>query len=150
MSLIEGVWARGDRKLSALLVAAFENGCRLDGWSDHFNFSRWQAAFDKTGIDPAFYTTRQRSDDEVLPWDHIDSGVSQAFLKKEFIRAKEQALTPDCRENDCTGCGVCDFKSIRPVLNDPAGTGDSKGQTWDEQDRLPDSAFKKFELSFSN
>ncbi len=155
MSLIEGVWARGDRKLSALLVAAFENGCRLDGWSDHFDFSRWLAAFDQTGIDPAFYTTRRRSDDEVLPWDHIDSGVSQAFLKKEFTRAKEQALTLDCRENDCTGCGVCDFKTIKPVLNEPAKP--AKVQTpspaaepaGKESDRLPDDAFKKFELSFS-
>ncbi|MFH2093906.1 MAG: TIGR03960 family B12-binding radical SAM protein [Pseudomonadota bacterium] len=170
MSLVEGVWARGDRKLSKLLVAAFENGCRLDGWSDHFNFSLWQNAFDKAGIDPQFYTTRKRSDDEVLPWDHIDSGVSRAFMEKEFNRAENQSLTPDCRENDCTGCGVCDFEKLKPVLNDPIEAGSPTGGQTDDQvdnrvgdqavrsdgsqkgrltDRLPDDAFKKFEISFS-
>ncbi|MFH2059905.1 MAG: TIGR03960 family B12-binding radical SAM protein [Pseudomonadota bacterium] len=162
MSLVEGVWARGDRKLSKLLVAAFENGCRLDGWSDHFNFSLWQDAFDKTGIDPQFYTTRKRSDDEVLPWDHIDSGVLKAFMKKEFEQAKKQALTQDCRENDCTGCGVCDFEKLQPVINEPIGFVTKTDDPIDVQaedpndsqkssvlDRLPDDAFKKFEMTFS-
>ncbi|MBW2655644.1 MAG: DUF2344 domain-containing protein, partial [Deltaproteobacteria bacterium] len=150
MSLVEGVWARGDRRLSKLLVAAFEKGCRLDGWTDKFDFSLWQKAFEETGIDPLFYTTRQRKDEEALPWDHIDSGVSPDFFKKEFQKAKEKVLTPDCRENDCTGCGVCDFKKIKPVLHDIlTDTPKTDPETADDLKRLPDDSFKKFEITFS-
>ncbi len=162
MSLLEGVWARGDRKLSRLLVNAFENGCRLDGWNDRFDFSLWQKAFDQTGIDPDFYTSRQRADDETLPWDIIDSGVSSRFLETEFKKAEKAALTSDCREDECTGCGVCDFKRIKPVLHDtvsadqnlvqagnyykPQKTSREKGVSLKT---LPDDAFKKFEVTFS-
>ena len=145
MSLLEGVFARGDRKLSALLVEAYNRGCRLDGWSDRFNFSLWQEAFDATGIDPEFYTARQRTEDEPLPWDHIDSGVSRKFLKKEFQRARERAITPDCRENDCTGCGVCDFKSIKPVLHKDGDLPPALPR----EPRLPDEAFAKFQMTFT-
>jgi radical SAM family uncharacterized protein/radical SAM-linked protein len=150
MSLLEGVWSRGDRRLSKLLVAAFEKGCRLDGWTDKFDFSLWQKAFEETGIDPLFYTTRQRDEDEPLPWDHIDSGVSPEFLKQEFQKAKEMSLTPDCRDHDCNGCGVCDFKTIKPVLYDNAAD-DRQTDPIPSPDlkRLPDDAFTKFELSFS-
>ncbi|OGR22175.1 MAG: B12-binding domain-containing radical SAM protein [Desulfobacterales bacterium RIFOXYA12_FULL_46_15] len=150
MSLLEGVWSRGDRRLSRLLVSAFEKGCRLDGWTDKFDFSLWQKAFEETGIDPLFYTSRQRDDDEPLPWDHIDSGISPGFLNKEFEKAKQGSLTPDCRDNDCTGCGICDFKTIRPVLYD--GIFDSRETASlppQDQKRLPEDAFTKFELSFS-
>ncbi len=117
MSILEGVWARGDRKLSAVLVTAWKMGCRLDGWSDHFNFGTWQAAFEKEGIDPLFYTTRERTANERLPWAHIDCGISDSFMEKEYQRALIPQLTPDCRENECAGCGICDFKQIRPVLH---------------------------------
>ncbi len=117
MSLLEGVWSRGDRKLAPLLVSAFEKGCRLDGWSDKFNFNLWQQAFEETGIDPLFYTTRQRTDQETLPWDHIDSGVSKIFFQQEFEKAREKALTPDCRDQACVGCGICDFERLQPVLH---------------------------------
>jgi radical SAM family uncharacterized protein/radical SAM-linked protein len=116
MSLVEGVFSRGDRKLSSLLTAAFETGCRLDGWNDYFDFDKWRTAFDRTGIDPDFYTSRHREKNEPLPWDHIDTGVSAQYLEKEWDNAATRALTPDCRDQDCTGCGVCDFKQIRPVL----------------------------------
>lgn len=154
MSMVEGVWARGDRRLSKLLVAAFENGCRLDGWTDKFDFSLWQKAFEETGIDPAFYTTRHRKDEEALPWDHIDSGVLPQFLKKEFQKAKagpnNKSLTPDCRENDCTACGVCDFKQIKPVLHDILTDTPKIDPLKDNTlKRLPDEAFKKFEITFS-
>ncbi len=166
MSQIEGVWARGDRKLSKLLVTAFKMGCRLDGWSDYFDHSKWQEAFEHTGIDPAFYTTRERGEDEVLPWDVIDTGVTKKYLKTEFQHAQSQAITHDCRENDCTGCGVCDFDTIQPVLNDPIEiiTQPSEVMVEVKEDttipldpkkpqkpvgRLPDEAFKKFEISFS-
>lgn len=150
MSMIEGVWARGDRKLSKLLVAAYENGCRLDGWTDKFDFSLWRKSFDETGIDPLFYTTRKRSDDEALPWDIIDSGVSPDYFKKEFENAKQAALTFDCRDNDCTGCGVCDFKDIKPVLNDIISDNENTEQADIKiSEPLPDDAFRKYEFSFS-
>lgn len=126
MSLLEGVWARGDRKLSQLLVTAWEMGCRLDGWSDSFHFDTWLAAFDATGLDPHFYTTRERTAEERLPWAHIDCGISDRFMEKEFDNAMVPRLTPDCRETECSGCGICDFKTIQPVLHaspEPLGLG---------------------------
>ena len=147
MSLLEGVWSRGDRRLSKLLVAAFEKGCRLDGWTDKFNFSLWQKAFEETGIDPLFYMTRERDEEEPLPWDHIDSGVSPEFLKKESQNAKKMSLTPDCRDHDCNGCGVCDFKTIKPVLYD--SIRETERLPSHELKKLPDDAFSKFEISFS-
>ncbi|MCF8114158.1 MAG: TIGR03960 family B12-binding radical SAM protein, partial [Desulfotignum sp.] len=146
MSLVEGVFSRGDRRLSNLLTAAFENGCRLDGWSDYFDFSKWQKAFDQTGIDPDFYTSRHRKKNEPLPWDHIDTGVSKQFLGKEWENAAKQALTPDCREKDCTGCGVCDFKQIRPVIHD-IKTMPASGEP--PASRMPDEAFARYKIWFS-
>ncbi|MEN8210326.1 MAG: TIGR03960 family B12-binding radical SAM protein [Thermodesulfobacteriota bacterium] len=162
MSLIEGVWARGDRKLSKLLVQAFENGCRLDGWNDKFNFSLWQKSFEQTGIDPLFYTSRKRNDDEALPWDIIDSSVTSKFFKKEFQKSKQEALTFDCRDEECTGCGVCDFETIKPLLHDIVSDHQNSLNLQDNLNsqnrepikevtvkRIPDDAFKKFEISFS-
>lgn len=118
MSLLEGVWARGDRRLSKLLVKAWANGCRLDGWSDMFRFDLWEKSFDECGIDPYFYTTREREKDETLPWQHIDCGISDKFMESEFEKSIKGELTYDCREDGCTGCGICDFKTIQPVLHD--------------------------------
>jgi radical SAM family uncharacterized protein/radical SAM-linked protein len=116
MSLLEGVFSRGDRKLSLLLIKAFENGCRLDGWTDKFKYDLWEKAFEQTGIDPLFYTTRKRKKDEVLPWEHIDSGISAKFFEKEFEKAEKGKITLDCRDVECTGCGICDFEKVKPVL----------------------------------
>ncbi|MBF0378432.1 MAG: TIGR03960 family B12-binding radical SAM protein [Desulfamplus sp.] len=116
MSLLEGVWARGDRRLSSVLVKAWEVGCRLDGWSDMFRFDLWEQAFDECGVDPYFYTTRERAKDEVLPWSHIDCGISDKFIRDEFDKAMASELTQDCREHGCIGCGICDFKKIQPIL----------------------------------
>ncbi|WP_289019154.1 TIGR03960 family B12-binding radical SAM protein [Desulfobacter postgatei] len=155
MSLLEGVWARGDRALSPLLVKAFELGCRLDGWSDHFNFSLWEQAFEATDIDPAFYTSRQRTPGELLPWDHIDSGIKKAFLESELKKAEQMALTPDCRENACTGCGICNFKTIAPVVQKNNAAQDALSDKSPDKRiggqpaRLPDDAFIKYELKFS-
>jgi radical SAM-linked protein len=155
MSLLEGVWARGDRALSPLLVKAFELGCRLDGWSDHFDLSLWEQAFESTGIDPDFYTTRQRIPGEPLPWDHIDAGIKKEFLESELKKAEQIALTPDCRENACTGCGICNFKTIAPVVQknsadlEPSSDKQPNKQTDGQTDRLPDDAFIKYELKFS-
>ncbi|HHP7233444.1 MAG TPA: TIGR03960 family B12-binding radical SAM protein [Desulfobacterales bacterium] len=116
VSYLEGLWARGDRRLSRLLVAAWNLGCRFDGWSDHFDFERWQAAFEHAGIKPEFFITRRRSETEPLPWDGIDTGVTKTFLRRERAKALAGESTPDCRDGDCQGCGVCDFREVAPKL----------------------------------
>jgi radical SAM-linked protein len=118
MSLLEGLWARGDRTLSRLLVKAYEGGCRFDGWSDQFDYRRWKEAIEACGVDTDRYTTRPRDLSEPLPWDHVDSGVSKEFLKQEWERALDGQKTPDCRHGDCQLCGVCDFEVLKPVVYD--------------------------------
>ncbi|WDP84706.1 MAG: TIGR03960 family B12-binding radical SAM protein [Desulfobacter sp.] len=152
MSLLEGVWARGDRKLGPLLVKAYTLGCRLDGWRDQFNFKLWEQAFEACRIDPAFYTSRKRDLAEPLPWDHIDSGISNQFFEKEFNRAKKAALTPDCRKADCTGCGICDFKQIQPIVHGPGQkkrTPENKALENKTSAPLPDEDFIKYDITFS-
>jgi radical SAM-linked protein len=117
VSFLEGLWARGDRSFSRLLVHAFKNGCRFDGWSDRFKYSRWDQSLSECGIDTAFYTTRKRELEETLPWDHIDSCVNKTFLKKEWEQALKEAPTGDCRWESCNECGVCDFEDIAPDLS---------------------------------
>jgi radical SAM-linked protein len=114
VGLLEGLWARGDRRLARLLVAAWQNGCRLDGWSDHFDASKWEKSLEETGIDIAFYTIRARDLSEPLPWDHIQTRVTRPFLISEWEKALKQESTPDCRSGDCQSCGVCDFQTIEP------------------------------------
>ncbi|MFH1077159.1 MAG: TIGR03960 family B12-binding radical SAM protein [Pseudomonadota bacterium] len=115
MSVIEGLFARGDRCLSGLLVNAYKFGCRLDGWGDRFRYDLWQKALDASGIDIDWYSARERSLDEPLPWDHIDTGVTKEYLKKEWSNALREKITADCRTSLCTGCGVCDHISLLPV-----------------------------------
>ncbi len=112
-SLLEGLWARGDRKLNRLLVAAYEKGCKFDGWSDRFRYGLWEEALSFTGIDPAFYLFRKRNISEPLPWDHINVRVARDFLISEFDKALSAQISDDCR-NTCNSCGVCDFKNIEP------------------------------------
>ncbi|GFO67687.1 B12-binding protein [Geomonas limicola] len=116
LSMLEGVFARGDRRLSRLLVEAHRLGCRFDGWWEHYDKHKWSEAFLKVGMDPRFYH-RRRELDEVLPWDHIDCGVTRDYLLKECQAALVEAATPDCRGAACTGCGVCDFKDLKLRLN---------------------------------
>ena len=116
VSMLEGLWARGDRRLAPLLVEAYRRGCRFDGWSDQFRFDRWKEAVAACGIDAAFYLTRARDLEEPLPWDHVDIGVQKSFLQKECRKATTGDVTADCRQGDCHGCGVCDFKLIAPVV----------------------------------
>ncbi|MGD8344696.1 MAG: TIGR03960 family B12-binding radical SAM protein [Desulfobacterales bacterium] len=118
VSWLEGVWARGDRRLSRLLVAAYQKGCRFDGWSDQFRYDLWQAAFKEQGMDPDFFTIRDRDVCEPLPWDHIDTGVTREFLAAEWDNALKGAYTADCRVDDCNQCGVCDFEQIAPLTHD--------------------------------
>ncbi len=113
-SLLEGLWARGDRRLSLLLETAWKKGCRFDGWSDTFNFRLWEEALAASGVDIDFFTTRRRSFDEPLPWDHIDIRVSKKFLKDERKKAERDETTIDCRDGECQACGVCDMDRIMP------------------------------------
>ncbi len=116
VGILEGLWARGDRRLSRLLVEAYSNGCRLDGWSDHFNYLKWEKSLQETGIDTGFYTTRTRDIAEPLPWDHIDTRVEKEYLISEWKKSLKQEFTPDCRWGECQSCGVCDFKTIEPIV----------------------------------
>jgi len=118
LSTLEGVFARGDRRLSTLLIEAHRLGCRFDGWWEHFDKVKWAQAFENTGVDPRFYH-RRRELDEPLPWDHIDCGVRREFLLAEREAAIAGAPTPDCRAGECTGCGVCDFDKVKLRLNEP-------------------------------
>ena len=103
-SVLEGTFARGDRRLTDVLIRAFELGCKFDGWSDFFDYKKWMQAFEECDVDPAFYR-RERSYDEILPWDFIDVGVRKEFLIKEYENAIKGVLTEDCRDN-CLGCGL--------------------------------------------
>ena len=104
-SLLEGAFARGDRRLGAVLERAFALGCKFDSWGESFDFSKWMQAFEDCGLDPAFYANRTRSYDEVMPWDHLDFFVSKKFLINENKLAHEEKTTPNCREK-CAGCGA--------------------------------------------
>jgi radical SAM family uncharacterized protein/radical SAM-linked protein len=146
MSLLEGLWARGDRRLSRLLVKAYELGCRFDGWSEHFGFNRWQEAIEACGVDIDFYTSRVRDLSEPLPWDHIDTGVSKTFLKLEWEKALEGSQTPDCRDGECHLCGVCDFETTQPVTHKAgAGVPAAGGAPM----RKVDGPFKKLRVSYA-
>ena len=105
VSYIEAVFARGDRRLSRAILEAVDRGQRLDGWDEFFRFDTWMEAFAAAGIDPDFYAARRRPYTELLPWDHIDCGVSRAFLVRESEKARAVVTTPDCR-TQCAGCGA--------------------------------------------
>ncbi len=104
-SMLEAVFARGDRRLGKVLEAAFKKGCRFDSWKELFNFGYWSEAFSENNMDTAFYAERERDIDETLPWESVSSGVTKKLLESEFRLAKQVATTPDCREV-CTSCGL--------------------------------------------
>ncbi len=105
VSRIEAVFARGDRRLSAALYEAHKRGIRLDGWEEFFDYEKWLEVFEAVGIDPAFYANREFGEDEILPWDNIDVGVTKEFLLRERHRAYEAKTTPSCKEQ-CSACGA--------------------------------------------
>ena len=107
-TVLEGVFARGDRRVSKALLEAYRLGCIYDSWGEHFRYDLWMQAFENTGVDIAFYNLRERDLDEVLPWDFIDIGVSKEFLKREWKNAMEGKVTPNCRMQ-CAGCGAATF-----------------------------------------
>ena len=108
MTVMEALFARGDRKLSAVILEAYKRGCIFDAWTEQFHFDIWQQVLSEMNVDLEFYNYRERSMDEILPWDFIDTGVSRAFLMREWERAKAGIVTPNCREQ-CSGCGVRKF-----------------------------------------
>jgi radical SAM family uncharacterized protein/radical SAM-linked protein len=146
VSLIEGLWARGDRSLSDLLVLAHQKGCKFDGWSDKFRFDLWQQAFSDANIDADFFTVRQRDVVEPLPWDHIDTRVSKEFLQTEWENAIQAAFTDDCRDGDCSACGVCDFIEIEPKTHQECSDSDLE---LNSNTAPPDTEYKKLSLTYS-
>jgi radical SAM-linked protein len=146
VSWLEGVWARGDRRLSRLLVTAYHKGCRFDGWSDRFRYDLWEAALAEEGLDPEFYTLRPRDVCEPLPWDHIDTRVTKAFLTAEWENAIRETVTADCRVDDCNQCGVCDFEQIEPLTH-AALKDNAVGPNRSDAAKPP--AFKKLTVFYS-
>jgi radical SAM family uncharacterized protein/radical SAM-linked protein len=117
MSLLEGLFSRGDEKIGILLEAAYHKGCRFDGWGEVLRFDLWQEAISEVGIDPDYYL-RERDTSEILPWDNIDCGVSREFLLQERNRSSESAATEDCRYSSCQNCGVCDFTATKNIFSE--------------------------------
>ncbi len=105
VSVLEGVFARGDRRIADVILDAYKSGCVFDAWNEYFHYDKWMEAFDKNGLSIEFYNERERSTDEILPWDFIDIGVTKAFLKREWERAQKGEVTPNCKEK-CQGCGA--------------------------------------------
>jgi hypothetical protein len=104
-TLLEAWLSRGDRRMSAVIYQAWKNGAKLDAWQDQYNFDAWIKAFDDVGLDPSFYTHRQRALDEAFPWDHIDIGVRKKFLIEDYEWSLEGKTRADCRQQ-CYACGV--------------------------------------------
>ncbi len=104
-SFIEAIFARGDRKLCKVLETAFKKGCKMDSWDENFLYDKWLEAFEECGIDPAFYANRKREFDEILPWDHIDIGITKEFFIRENKKAHQSITTPNCRQQ-CSVCGA--------------------------------------------
>ncbi len=116
-SFLEGVFARGDRRLWPVIKRAWELGARFDAWTEQFRGDAWWQAFSDLGLDPAFYALRERSLDESLPWDHLSANVEKSFLRAEYERSLEEKPTPDCRWDRCSQCGACDHRTVQPLIH---------------------------------
>ena len=143
MSWLEGIFSRGDRRLTKALIGAWLGGARYDAWSEHFQLGGWMQALSEAGLDPAFYLHRERPPNEIFPWDHIHSGVTKDFLLRERMRALEEKPTPDCREH-CLECGVCDHEGVAPRIY----------RKWDPGDPVkrrlsPSEPVRRYRISFS-
>jgi radical SAM family uncharacterized protein len=116
LSFLEAVFAKGDRRLGGVLEQAFKLGCKFDSWSEHFNYNLWLKAFDDCQIDPANYAYGKLKFEDVLPWDHLATGVKKEYLYQEYEKALAQELTNDCRLERCTSCGVCGDLNVKLML----------------------------------
>jgi radical SAM-linked protein len=150
-SLLEGVFSRGDRRLSFLLETAWRAGARLDGWSEHYSLERWQQAAAEIDLDLDWYL-RARDMDELLPWDHLSSRVDRDFLVQEYEKSVARAYTPDCRNHGCQKCGLCDFTTLRPRVNakdehDPVAT--IRGNDCPVNDREKQRAVFSYRVHYS-
>jgi radical SAM family uncharacterized protein/radical SAM-linked protein len=136
MSFLEGVFSRGDRNLAKLIETAWSLGARLDGWSDHFQIEIWQQAAEECGLDLTRYL-RARKPEEVLPWQHLSSGLDPDFFVQEMDKALSGTYTPDCRYHGCQSCGLCDFSTLMPIVH---GSG---SETESQLQKSPEAADKK-------
>jgi radical SAM family uncharacterized protein/radical SAM-linked protein len=134
-SFLEGVMSRGDRRLARVIEEAWHQGARLDAWTEHYELALWQNSAEKCNIDLTHYL-RRRDMPEILPWQHLDTGVDEEFLKAEFAKALEGEYTPDCRVHACQKCGVCDFKELKPIVQ-------CKPQKTPVQEEIEDSCEEK-------
>ncbi len=114
-SHLEGIFSRGDRRLSVVIEKAWELGCRFDSWHEHFNFGKWVDAFNACGIDRHFYVSRERSREEILPWDHLFVDLKKDFLWEEKMAAQKESFVEDCSTARCTDCGICDFHEVKNI-----------------------------------
>ncbi|CDX03279.1 Radical SAM domain protein [Desulfitobacterium hafniense] len=112
-SYLEAVFAKGDRRLADVLELAVRQGCKFDGWNEHFKYETWLECIEELGLDPHFYAHRAMDYDDILPWDHIESGVNKRFLMNEHHKALKESRTLDCRYVDCTGCGICPERGLQ-------------------------------------
>lgn len=137
-ALLEAVLARGDRRVARVVEAAWRRGARQDGWEEHFDWKIWLEAFEECGLNPSWYAERTRDENEIFPWDHVSSGVTKEFLKKEYELAMEGKVTGDCRETGCRACGVCSPEQSLsvPPLRSP-GAGEKSDLT--EREGLPEN-----------
>jgi len=115
VSQIEAALSRGDRRLGKVIYYACQSGCKFDAWSEHFDYQRWLASFKQCELDPSFYANRERDLDEILPWSHIDVGITPEFLKREYHNLWQEKDTPDCRQGKCNACGL---QRWQPVCQD--------------------------------
>ena len=106
-SILEGVFARGDRRLGDVILKAWSKGCKFDAWNEYFDYQKWNDSFKEAGIETSFYLHRKRKEDEIFPWDHISSGVMKQFFKRESKKSSRQQYTPDCFKEGCPDCGAC-------------------------------------------
>lgn len=146
ISILEGLWARGDRRLNRLLTAAYRRGCEFDGWSDSFDYHSWESALSEAKIALDDYTIRERDPMAPLPWDHIETGISKEFLQREWQNALSGRFTPDCRDGECQDCGVCDFREIAPIVHTSC-ENESSSKEIHSSDNL--SEYKKVRFSYS-
>ena len=146
VSFLEGLWSRGDRRLSRLLVAAYQQGCRFDAWSDQFQYRLWQEACSSAGVEIDYYTARPKDVEEPLAWDHIDTGVTKNFLQNEWARALNKEQTADCRHGECNLCGVCDFERVEPKAYEACNQNSAGPRPTDPKG---ESVYKKLQVIYS-